>query len=83
MAALIVSTTGVASSPIMPSKRDVLSLLTRDELLAIVDRFELSPHDRRAKDALIEAVASSKKATLGEFLPERTGVAVHWHSSTR
>jgi type I restriction enzyme M protein len=54
----------------MPSKRDVLSVLTRDELLSIVDRFELSPPDRRAKDGLIEALAASKKATLADVLPE-------------
>jgi hypothetical protein len=28
----------------MPSKRDVIPLLSRDELLAIVDRFELAPN---------------------------------------
>ena len=54
----------------MPAKRDVLSHLTRDELLAVVDRFELVVPDRRAKDGLIEAVAGSKKATLIEILPE-------------
>jgi type I restriction enzyme M protein len=54
----------------MPTKRDVLSLLTRDELLAIVDRFELQITDRRARDALIDAVASSKKATWADLLPE-------------
>src|SRR5262245_35323555 len=54
----------------MPHKRDVLQILTRDELLAVVDRFELSVADRRAKDGLIEAVAASKKATLLEVLPE-------------
>jgi hypothetical protein len=43
----------------MPSKRDVLALLTRDELLSVVDRFELAPPDRRAKDGLIDTVASS------------------------
>ena len=54
----------------MPSKRQVLDLLTRDELLSVVDRFELSPPDRRAKDGILETIASSKKATLGELLPE-------------
>jgi hypothetical protein len=54
----------------MPSKRDVLSLLSRDELLAVVDRFELAPPDRRAKDGLVETIAGSKKATLAEVLPE-------------
>ena len=53
----------------MPSKRDVLALLTRDELVAAVDQFELSPESRRKKDDLVEAVASSKKATLTEILP--------------
>jgi hypothetical protein len=54
----------------MPQKRDVLPLLTRDELLSVVDRFELAPKDRRAKDGLVETVAASKKATLAEILPE-------------
>ncbi len=40
----------------MPSKRDVLAPLTRDELLAVVDRFELAPPDRRAKDGLLDTV---------------------------
>ena len=55
---------------LMPSKRDVLAHLTRDELLAVADRFELPVADRRARDGLVEAVASSKKATLNELLPE-------------
>jgi type I restriction enzyme M protein len=54
----------------MPQKREVLQLFTRDELAAIVDRFELSASDRRSKEALVDAVASSKKATLTEVLPE-------------
>jgi type I restriction enzyme M protein len=54
----------------MPSKRDVLSLLTRDELLAVVDRFELQPPDRRAKEGMVETIASSKKATLHAVLAD-------------
>ncbi len=54
----------------MPSKRDVLALLSRDELLAVVDKFDLSPPDRRAKDGLVETVAASKRATLAELLPD-------------
>ncbi len=53
----------------MPSKRDVLALLTRDELLEAADRFELTVADRRVKDQLVDAVASSKKAVLAEVLP--------------
>jgi type I restriction enzyme M protein len=54
----------------MAQKRDLLQLLARDELVAILDRFQLEVADRRAKDGLIEAVAASKKATLAEILPE-------------
>ncbi|MDP9002796.1 MAG: hypothetical protein M3O46_22130 [Myxococcota bacterium] len=54
----------------MPQKREVLQLLSRDELVALVQRFELSVADRRAKDGLVEAIAASKKATLVEVLPE-------------
>lgn len=53
----------------MPSKRDVLGHLTRDELLDVVDQFELVVGDRRVKDGLVDAIASSKKATLAEVLP--------------
>ncbi len=52
----------------MTTKRETLDLLTRDELLAAVDRFDLSIADRRAKAGLVDAVASSKKATLPEVL---------------
>ena len=52
----------------MPTKRDVLSHMTRDELLAVVDRFELVPPDRRAKEGILERVAASKRATLPEIL---------------
>jgi len=46
---------------------------TRDELLAVVDCFELSPPDRRATDGLVETVASSKKATRAELILESPG----------
>lgn len=54
----------------MPSKRSVLEQLSRIELLAIVDRFDIVIPDRRAKQGLVEAVASSKKATLASVLPD-------------
>jgi type I restriction enzyme M protein len=54
----------------MAQKREVLQLLGRDDLVAIVDRLDLPVADRRAKDGLIAAVAASKKATLSEILPE-------------
>jgi hypothetical protein len=61
----------------MPAKRDVLALLSRDELLAATDRFELSPHlQHRAHDrAFWEAVGrwlpdyEDRKARLRELGP--------------
>ena len=53
----------------MPTKRDVLAHLTLAELLAVADRFGLPVADRRAREGLEGAVASSKKATLAEILP--------------
>jgi type I restriction enzyme M protein len=53
----------------MPSKREILALLTRDELLGVIDQFELEVPNRRAKDGLIDAIAASKRATLPELLP--------------
>jgi len=52
----------------MPSKREIVGELKRDELLEVVDRFGLEPQDRRSKDGLVEVVASSRKATLEEIL---------------
>jgi type I restriction enzyme M protein len=56
------------NGPLMPSKRDVLAHLTRDELLAAADEFELTVGDRRVRDQLIEAVASSRRAGLADVL---------------
>ncbi|HEY5962344.1 MAG TPA: hypothetical protein VIV60_37565 [Polyangiaceae bacterium] len=53
----------------MPSKRDVLAQLTRDELVSIVDQFELAAIRRKRKDDPVEAIGFSKKATLAEILP--------------
>ena len=54
----------------MASKREILDHLTRDELVAVVERFGLDVADRRAKAGLVEAVAASKKATAPEILAE-------------
>jgi type I restriction enzyme M protein len=53
----------------MTSKRNVLEALTRDELISIVDAFQLQA-DRRSKVALADAIAASKKATLSAILPD-------------
>ena len=52
----------------MPSKRDVLAQLTRDELLNAADQFDLAVADRRVKDQLVDAVGASKKAGLADIL---------------
>jgi hypothetical protein len=52
----------------MPSKRDVLAQFSRDKLLTVADRFELAVADRRVKDQLVDAVASSKRAGLADIL---------------
>ena len=52
----------------MPSKREIITLLKRDELNEVVDRFELDVADRRAKDGLVDAVAASRTATLDALL---------------
>lgn len=54
----------------MPSKRAVLEHLTRDELVAIADAFEIHVGDRRIKEKLVEAIAGSKKATVAAFVPD-------------
>ncbi len=54
----------------MPSKRDVLNQLMRDELLAAVDRFGLEVHDRRSRADLVATLAGSRKAPLVDILGE-------------
>lgn len=54
----------------MPSKRQILDQLNRDELLQIVDRYELEVADRRKRDLVLEAVARSHRAKPVEFLAD-------------
>lgn len=54
----------------MPRKREVLLALKRDELVAAADRFDLFVQDRRVRDDLIDALASSRKAGLAEVLED-------------
>lgn len=53
----------------MPQKRAVLEHLTRDELGAIVEHYELQVADRRVREQLIDAVAGSRRASLADILP--------------
>lgn len=52
----------------MPTKRDVLQHLKRDELLAAADRFDLEVTDRRARAVTANALANSRKAGLAGIL---------------
>ena len=52
----------------MSSKRDVLAKFSRDELISVVERFELEVADRRKKDHLLETVVASNKARLADIL---------------
>ena len=54
----------------MPTKRDVLAQLSKAEHLSVVDSFELTVAGRRVREGIIDVVASSKKATLAEIVPE-------------
>jgi type I restriction enzyme M protein len=52
----------------MPSKRQILDLLTRPELQDIADQFQLEVADRRVKDQLVDAAAGSRKVVLADVL---------------
>ena len=54
----------------MTGKRTILKLLNKNELQSIVATYDLAVSDKRVKDQLVEAAASSKKATLDNLLPE-------------
>ena len=54
----------------MPTKRAILSKLTRDELRICVDYYELDVYDRRVRTELIDALAGSRRAPLDEMLWE-------------
>ena len=43
----------------MPTKRQVLQLFTRDELLFYLDHYELTVPDRRVKDGIVDALRRS------------------------
>lgn len=54
----------------MPQKRAILEHLTRDELAAIAERYELQVPDRRVREQLLDAVASSRRAALADILSD-------------
>ena len=52
----------------MPTKRAVLAELTRAELRANLDHYELAVDDRRVSAQLVDALVRSRKARLDEML---------------
>ena len=52
----------------MPKKHAILAELTRDELRANVDYYELEVSDRRVKAQLVDALARSRKACIDDVL---------------
>ena len=54
----------------MSRKREILELLTADELRGLVDRFELEVSDRRAKDGMVDALARAHRVKLDEPLAD-------------
>lgn len=52
----------------MPSKREILSEISKNDLLPFIDLWDLEVVDKRVKHEVIEALARSKKAKLEEIL---------------
>ena len=52
----------------MPSKRDILVQLTRDDLLDNLEYYDLEVADRRVKAQLVDALASSRQASIEEIM---------------
>ena len=54
----------------MASKREVLELLSRDELLAVVDLFGVEVPERRGKEGIVDALVASRKGVLAQGLAD-------------
>jgi len=52
----------------MPTKRQVLESMSKNDLLPFVESWELEVADKRVKDQVVDALAKSKKARLEEIL---------------
>ena len=52
----------------MPTQRAIFARLSRDELLGVIDAYELDAPDRRIKDRLVEVLAASEQVQLGDIL---------------
>ena len=52
----------------MPTTRALLARLSRDELLGVLDAYELAVPDRRIKDRIVEVLAASDHVRLDDLL---------------
>ena len=52
----------------MPTKRAILETIHRDTLIFLVEEFDLDVADKRRRDLLVEALATSRRATLPKIL---------------
>ena len=52
----------------MPTTRAILARLSRDELLGVLDAYELAVPDRRVKDQLVEVLAAFDQVRLDDLL---------------
>ena len=58
----------VARDTDVDSKPVGLTRLSRDELLGVLDAYELAVPDRRVKDQLVEVLATSEQVQLDDIL---------------
>ena len=54
----------------MPTKRAILAEVSADELRVNVDCYEFEVRDRRVKAQLVDALARSRQARIGEILQD-------------
>ena len=52
----------------MPTTRAILAQLTRNELLGVVDAYDLDVSDRRVKDQLVDVLATSTHVVIADIL---------------
>jgi hypothetical protein len=48
----------------MPTKREVLELLAKNELVALLDAHDVAVEDRRKKDAIIDALSRARSVKV-------------------
>lgn len=52
----------------MPAKREVLELLAKNELVAVLDAHDVAVDDRRKKDAIVDALSRARSVKVEDVL---------------